>query len=182
MIEVEKKFQPTEEQLAGLLKDSEFIGEVVNNDILYDFSDYRLLQEDIRIRNRNGKFELKIPRGKSGDEEIDNEEEIKKYFGTEEILKDFIAKNLLVLMKVVTHRKKYKKGGFAIDVDSLDFGYKVCEIELLVENEDQIEVASDKILDLAKKYNFQVKNLPTKREMFLKLFRPDLHKRFYPSK
>ena len=84
MIEVEKKFQPTKEQLAKMLADSEFIKEKDLHDVYYDYPDYKMFKAFVYLRNRNGRFELKI-----GDDEIEgvskeieDEEEIKKYFKT----------------------------------------------------------------------------------------------------
>ena len=52
MIEVEKKFRPTKEQLENLLRDCIFIKEVVNHDLVYDYPDYRLISKSIRLRRR----------------------------------------------------------------------------------------------------------------------------------
>lgn len=59
MIEVEKRFQPTEEQLAKLLADSAFLEKKVNHDIYYDFSDNKLFKSYVKFRSRNGNFEIK---------------------------------------------------------------------------------------------------------------------------
>lgn len=81
MIEVEKRFEPNEEQIKVLLEGAEFVGEVVLNDTYYDYSDFRLLKNDIRLRERNGAFELKIGKSSGVAEEIENEEEIAKLLG-----------------------------------------------------------------------------------------------------
>ena len=60
MIEVEKRFFYTEEQLAALIEDAQFVSVKVNHDIYYDHPDYRLISKNIRLRSRNGVFELKI--------------------------------------------------------------------------------------------------------------------------
>jgi adenylate cyclase class IV len=184
MIEVEKKFQPTKEQLDAMLADADFLGEVVNRDVLYDYADYRLFKKHIRFRNRNGNFELKVPTGISGDTELavtefEDEEEIKKYFNITKNLKDFVGEELILLMDITTYRKKYKRGEFNIDVDSVKGVYDFCEIEIMVEKEEDVAQAREKILNFALQYNFEVKNLPTKRELFLKKFRPDLYTELY---
>lgn len=187
MIEVEKKFQPTKEQLDAMLADAEFLGEVVNHDVLYDYPDYRLFKKHIRFRNRNGSFELKVPAGGSGetelaDTELEKEEEIQKYFNITKSCKDFVADELVLFLDIITYRKKYKKGEFNIDVDHVESVYDFCEIEVMVERGDEIAQARDKIFKLALQYNFEIKNLPTKRELYLKQFQPDLYKELYGNK
>lgn len=179
MIEVEKKFQPTEEQLEKLLADSEFMGEKNLDDIYYDYSDYRLLEKEVRFRSRNSNFELKIGKKSGTALEIEDPEEIKKYFNTDLNLEDFIKQNLKPFISYTTNRKKYKNGDFVIDVDSLSFGYDVVEIELLVENEDQVEDAESKILEFAKKYDFEIKKIPAKRAKYLEIIKPELYKELY---
>ncbi len=179
MIEVEKKFQPTKEQLDDMLADAEFLGEVVNHDVLYDYADYRMFKNHIRLRNRNGRFEMKMPASDRGDKEIENEEEIKKFFNTDKSLVDFIAENLKLFMDITTYRKKYKKGDFNIDVDVLDSGYTLCEVELMVDDASKIDEAHQRIIDLAEKYKWEVQNLLSKRGQHLKLFRPDLYRELY---
>ncbi len=181
MIEVEKKFQPTEEQLKLMLEGAEFLGEKILHDVYYDYSDYRMFKKHIRLRKRNHDFELKI-----GDDEfegvaleIESEEEIKNYFKTDLPLEKFIESNLVVIIEYTTKRNKYKKGDFAIDIDELDFGYKCVEIELLVEGEAQIVSAKEKITDLARKYNFEIKTLPSKRGEYFRNFKPDIYKELY---
>jgi len=182
MIEVEKKFQPTEEQLDVMLADAEFVGEVVNHDILYDYPDYKLFKQHIRMRNRNGSFEMKIPAGDFACTELGEPEEIKKYFNTTQPLQDFVAENMIVFTDFTTHRRKYKKGEFNIDVDHVESVYDVCEIEIMVEKEDQINDARERILKFALSYGFEVKNIPEKRELNLKHFNPSLYKELYGDK
>jgi len=183
MIEVEKKFRPTEEQLQALLKDSQFMKEVVNDDIVYDYPDYRLISNSIRFRRRSGKFELKIGRGLDGysAEEIENEEDIKKYFNISSSLEDFIKDNLIEGMHIVTKRKKYKKDDFSIDIDELDFGYKCVEIELMVSSESEADEAHRRILQLAKEYNFDTSPVPAKKKEYFRKVKPEVFKQLYPN-
>ena len=79
MIEVEKWFQPTDEQLKRMVADSEFLGEVVNHDVYYDYSDFRIFKNYVKFRSRNGVFEVKIEikvdkRGQNAEKEIEEEE------------------------------------------------------------------------------------------------------------
>jgi len=48
-----------------------------------------------------------------------------------------------------TTRRKYKSGDFHIDLDITDFGYKIGEIELIVENQEQVPEAQNKIRKFA---------------------------------
>ena len=187
MIEVEKKFQPTEEQLARLLADSVFIERKQLDDIYYDYPDFRLIKDGIRFRSRNGSFELKVHNVLGGDNEIEDEAEIKKYFKTDLDLKDFIKHNLVFLMESKTDRQKYKNGIFEIDIDRLtsdnfkDFIFDMCEIELLVENENKILEANKKIEDFAMIYGLE-KYKMSKKEACLKAMNPIAYKEIYGNK
>jgi adenylate cyclase class IV len=175
MIEVEKKFQPTKEQIESLLKGAEFLWEKVIHDIYYDYSDYRLFKNQIRLRNRDNSFELKIKKDALASLELENENDIKEYFETDD-LKEFIKKNLIIIVDYRTTRKRYKRGEFIIDLDEMSFGYSLCEIEILVEKEEQIEEAREKILNLVKEYDFELKKLPAKGSEYLRLFKPKIYK------
>ncbi len=175
MIEVEKQFSPKDDQLQSLLKDARFVSEHVNHDVAYDYPDYRLFKKHVRLRNRNGSFELKV--GKTGgvSEEMESRKDIENYFNTPN-LDEFIKNNLAVILEYTCKRKKYKKGDFTIDLDEMDFGYKLCEIELMVEKEEQVKDAEEKIINLAKKYNFELKRVPSKRAEYFRRFKPEVYK------
>ena len=175
MIEVEIKFQPTEEQVKLLLEGALLLYEKTIHDIYYDYPDYRLFKSQIRFRNRDNSFELKIIKGKDASLELEDEKDIKEYFKTDN-LEEFIKKNLLAVVDYSTTRKRYKKGEFTVDMDEMSFGYKVCEIELLVEKEEDIKEAKEKISAFAKGYNIEFKKLPAKRSEYLRLFRPEIYK------
>lgn len=179
MIEVEKKFQPTGEQLDALLKDAEFLGEKDLHDIYYDYSDYRLLKKGVKFRKRNGDYELKIKISNNTNKEIDNVIEIKKYFEIDLSLEGFIDEKLFSFIEYDTKRKKYKKGDFIIDVDKMSFGYECVEIEIIVENENEVPNANERILNLAKEYNIEIKKVPKKREEYFRLYKPELYKELY---
>ncbi len=185
MIEVEKKFRPTEEQLKCLLLDSEFIKEVVNHDIIYDYPDYRWIKESIRLRSRNGKFELKISEGEENNLagaaslEIENEEEIKKHLKINSSLADFVRENLIEAINIKTTRKKYKNDDFVIDVDELDFGYNCVEIELLVNDNSKVSEAYERIINLAKSYSFDLTDVPPKRKEYFRVVKPLVYKMLY---
>jgi len=179
MIEVEKKFQPTPEQLAKLLDGAEFLGEVTLHDLYYDFADLRLIKNDIRLRKRNDGYELKIGAGNGIAQELETEEDIQKYFGTEIPIGDFVRENMFEVINFKNHRKKYKKDNFTIDVDSMDFGYQLVEIELLVSDESEIAEAEQKIYALAESFGIEKKKLPQKREEYFRLKKPEIYRELY---
>lgn len=186
MIEVEKKFRPTKEQLYVLLKDSQFIKEVVNHDITYDYPDYRFIKKGVRLRNRNGNFELKISEADMGAEEpssieIENEEEIKKYFNITSSILEFINKDLIEGINIKTTRKKYRKDDFIIDIDELDFGYNCVEIELLVGDKIEVPEAHQRIINLAQTYNFNLDEVPSKKREYFRIVKPEVYKKLYPN-
>jgi len=172
MIEVEKKFVITPEQERKLLEGAEFIGEKVFTDSYFDYSDYRMTASDLWLRKRDDRFELKVPlndntKARVSDQyhELETDEEIisalklklalfssydenKASFSKK--LEDVIIKNeIKPFCKITTTRKKYKKGEFGIDVDNMDFGYHICEIELMVAGELEIPSAEKRIVDFA---------------------------------
>ncbi len=181
MIEVEKKFQPTEEQLAKMLVGAEFVKEKKLHDIYYDYADYRLMMDKVYLRKRNKGYELKIEdKNQEGVcDEIENEEEIKKYFKTELSLEEFISNNLVVSREWKTTRTEYKKDDFIIDIDKLDFGYECVEIELLVEDSSQVDKANEQISNFAKSYGWDFKKVPAKRKEYLRIVKPKIYKELY---
>ncbi len=183
MIEVEKRFNPSSEALAKMLADSEFLREKTLDNIYYDFEDYSLFKAYVKLRSRNGTFELKIHRteanGVNAEEEIENEEEIKKYFNTAKSMREFVDSEMQVFNRYVMNRKEYKNGDFIIDVDILDFGYEVVEIELMVENESKVAEAEKQIFNFAEKYHFSLEEVPSKGKKYFEIVRPDLYEQFY---
>ena len=93
----------------------------------------------------------------------------------EEILKsDFVS-----VGTIITKRKQYKKDGFNIDVDETDFGYKICEIELIIETVGQIKDAEMKIIAYAKTYDLEIKDMLLKPEEYLKKVKLEIFKKIY---
>ncbi len=180
MIEVEKKYQPTEEHLAALLQDCVFVKEVNLHDFYYDYPDYRLWKNEIFLRKRNGGYELKIQVKKTGAyEEIEDEEGIKNYFKTTQPISEFIKQNFIEAVNFRTKRRKYRKDEFNIDVDELDFGYSCIEIEAIVADESQIAAVNENIKKLAEQYNFFSRKAPPKRGEYFRLMKPELYKELY---
>ncbi len=162
MIEVEKKFILTPEQEKALIEGAEFLGEKQFTDIYYDDSDFSLTTKDIWLRERGGKFELKLPMNESLENrvsdqyrELDVEDDILVYFGASGInIKDFlIGRGYKPFCEITTTRKKYKKEGFGIDLDVMDFGYTIAEIEFMTDDEFEVRRVTQSIIQFAQKYN-----------------------------
>jgi len=189
MIEVEKKFQPTEEQLTDFLKDAEFKSEKENIDIYYDMPNFALGKKGFKLRKRNKGYELKIQLGDFSDytnakyQEIETEPEIleKLGFAKDSSLEQIIKEKMEILCSIKTKRKEYRKGEFVIDVDETDFGYNMIEVELMVEDESKIPEAEKKIADLGAVFEASNKKLPGKIAECLRITRPDVYKILYPN-
>ncbi len=187
MIEVEKKFQPTEEQLAKLLALATFLKEEENIDIYYDFSDYSLIKEDKRLRSRNGEWEFKsrLPNLEGSrvalTEEITKEREIldRLNFAKYDNVADMVKNEMVLLCEIKTKRRKYKIDDFHIDLDETDYGFKMCEVELEVDSQADTARAAERILDLVKPFGFEVKPMPGKVMECLKIKTPDLYKKIF---
>lgn len=160
MIEVEKKFILQNGNEARLIKGASFIKEISIHDVYHDTADYALTRKDWWLRNRNSAFELKISlsidpavrRLSDQYEEITSENEIARR------LKLPQGKNLLAALEksgympfcsIVTTRKKYEREGYKIDIDEMDFGYALAEIELMVASASEAPSAAEKILAFA---------------------------------
>lgn len=179
MIEIERQYEPTVEQYNSILENAEFLGEVKNYDTYYDYPDFKLFKKNIKLRNRNGKFELKIKISESAENEIEHNEEIKNFLGINTDLDVFIKQELVVFLQYVTTRQKYKKDGFSIDIDETDFGMKSCDVEIMVDTKELAEEAEEKLNHFAQKYNLVSKKSLSKRATYLKLFKPEVYNELY---
>ena len=163
MIEVEKKFIIIDEQEKVLIDGAEFLGEKKLTDTYYDDSNYSLTACDTWLRGRNGTFELKISMNASIEKrvsdqyrELETEKEILEYFNfdSSKTMSDFLnAKGFAPFCVITTTRRKYKKEGFNIDLDSMDFGYTLIEVESMTDDESNIPKIIENIIAFAKKYN-----------------------------
>ena len=165
MMEIEKKFQLSNEQKKRLLEGAQFISERTITDTYYDKHTHDLTKQDCWLRCRNDKYELKVG-AKNYDKrtiqkytEIETEEAIREFLDMPQIdnfTKDLVANKYMPFMSCVTTRTKYHKDGFTIDLDDVDydsnFDYQLAEIELLIQDiENELE-AIQKILNFAKKH------------------------------
>ena len=168
MIEVEKKFILLKDQEKSLVDGAEFLGEKVFTDVYYDTEDFSLTRNDKWLRARENKFEFKISldsrAGREMDlyDEIEDEGEIRKRLNLsdgknmdEALLENGYSKFCICK----TTRKKYKKDGFGIDIDFVDFGdfnYELAEIEIMVNDKSETQVALDQIISFAKSNNLTI--------------------------
>ncbi len=185
MIEVEKKFQPTDGELSKMLEGAEFVSDKEHTDIYYDMPDFRFFKKETKLRKRNDYFELKITLPDSvGEEETEDERLIleKMGFDGSADLQKVVDEQMIALLQIKTKRKKYKKDGFIIDIDETDFGYNMVEIELLVAKEDEVKVAKEKIMNFAQSYGFQYVKILGKVRRYLKDNKPEIYQELWGDK
>ncbi|MBI2642243.1 MAG: CYTH domain-containing protein [Candidatus Wildermuthbacteria bacterium] len=184
MIEIEKKFTLQAGDRERLLKDAEFVKRQEIHDTYYDTKDYSLAKKDWWLRFRNGNFELKvsfrIPSEKekyapTQYREFETDEEIKKALEitSEKSLKEALREaGYDEAFSLTTIREKYKKEGFTIDLDSVDYGYELAEIELMVEDENQINEAGERIRAFAEKQGLSSEATQGKVLEYMRRFQP----------
>jgi adenylate cyclase class IV len=184
MIEVEKKFILKEDDEKRLTAGAEPVGERTFTDTYFDGLDYSLTIHDKWLRSRDGKFQLKMPLDSKGMrqaamgqyEELEDEAKIKEALGLMRDagpLPDVLKKNgYLPCAEFTTTRRKYRKEGFVLDFDVVDFGYKIAEIELMVEDRADMEKASQKITEFARQYGLDLAPVRAKIHEYLKRYNP----------
>lgn len=186
MIEVEKKFTLRGDDEKRLIEGAEFIGEKVFTDTYYDTADFSLTKNDDWLRQRGEKFELKISldkaAGRKGDfyDELEDEKKIREYLnlGDSDDLEKYLLENgYLKFCICKTTRRKYKKNGFGIDIDFVEYGdgstYELAEIELMVEDKQDMEKAIEKITNFAKEHGLEIGYVRGKVLVYLKEKNPD---------
>jgi adenylate cyclase class IV len=165
MFEVEQNFNLSPEQKQRLLTDAEFQHEKTIVDTYFDTDANKFTLQDMWLRERNGKFELKVPIDMKTTslmdqyEEIEDEQEILRRLAlpTKANLRDTLTTNQFhPFCTCITVRKTYSKEGFTIVLDEVtylesDLRFNTCEIELLVETREQMPEASSKIIAFAEK-------------------------------
>lgn len=188
MIEVEKKFQPSQSQLESLLHGAIWKGSVENKDSFYDTRDFDFNKRGIKLRERNGEYDLKIEiPNTSGraqtQEEVFGEAEIVSRLGypTGTKMNDVVSK-LEKFASFITKREKYEKEGFAIDVDTTDYGYNMVEIELILENDVEVDSAERSIIEFATREGLDLVDLPGKMSEYLRTVKPELYKLLYENR
>ncbi len=150
IIEVEKNFDLNPGDKERLVAGAKLIAKKTFTDVYYDAADFRLTTKDYWLRQREGKWELKVPLGetihkKETDQyrEFEGEEEIKKIIGPD-------WGRLKPLARIVTIRESWQKGEFHLDFDEMDFGYTTFEAEIMIEDENDVHAAEKKIMGFAR--------------------------------
>ncbi len=190
MIEIEMKFLLTDDQKEQLLAGAVNLGNLHIIDAYMDTDDFRLTTNDYWFRLRDGAYELKAPLvSGSGSyaatnryNEITDLEEIKRELKLDSV-DDFDTAlseaGIAPFMTCYTNRTSYEKDGFHIDIDTAtyldsDFTYAVAEIELLVKDEADADVAEQKILELAREYRLSTDEvIPGKVAAYLEAESPE---------
>ena len=166
MIEVERKFLLEDKDEAPLIQGAKFLSDKTFTDTYYDTKDYRLTTQDWWLRERDGKWELKVAMRKRGGrgeqfvdqyDELDDEKEILQKLGLPPgDIRESLSKNgYESFCTITTTRRKYQRDDFVIDFDLVNYGYNIVEIEAQVENKEQIPAATEKILSFAKQYGLK---------------------------
>lgn len=192
MIEVEIKVPISENNVALLIDGADFIGEKTQRDKYYDNKEYDLTTKSIWLRDRNGSFELKYPietfePGLSNRyKEYESDEEIKEVLSLSNTLsiEDAISEaGYFPFSDYVTVRKSYKNNEFRIDVDETNFGYSLCEVECMVENEGDILKAEENIKKFISDRGIDPTRLAVgKLVMYLKKNKPEHFKKLVDCK
>ncbi|MFA6511647.1 MAG: CYTH domain-containing protein [Patescibacteria group bacterium] len=185
MIEVEKKFEADEALAARAVKGLERKKTIHLEDIYYETSDFALTSKDNWLRNRNGRFELKMAvlRGdRNTRHPYDNYKEIEE----ENAIRDELSlprdlpfaetisqAGYAPFGPIITDRAEYKDGAFTIDVDHLPGGRIIVEVETLVEKNKDITAAEERLASFAKKRGLSKEAHYGKIFEFLKINRPE---------
>uniref|UniRef100_A0A8C6XHB7 Thiamine-triphosphatase n=1 Tax=Naja naja TaxID=35670 RepID=A0A8C6XHB7_NAJNA len=84
---------------------------------------------------------------------------------------------LQVFASFVTTRHKYRMGDLHVDLDEVDFGYTVGEVEAMVQRLEDIPETLEKIQKFCKQLGLEEKTaIPGKMSVFLHRFRPAHYK------
>ncbi len=182
-IEVEKKFVLTAEGEQRLIADATPLAEKRISDAYYDTADFRLTTSDRWLRNRDGRWELKVPvPGNGADEygmdqyrELTDEADIR---GALNIPQEGTLENGLtthgyrLFAQYVTVRREYRKGPFTIDVDETDFGFREVEVELMVEKEEEVTEATARVIAFAREHGLDLAPLDGKTVEYIRRHNP----------
>jgi len=185
MFEVEKKFLLTPNQEKRIRKGSKYQGEKIFTDTYFDNGEYELTLNDIWLRLRDKNAELKMPLEKQEErseifcnryEEFNEEAEIRQMLnmrGSGEFLEDLKTHGYHPFATITTRRETYRKQDFRIDIDAVDFGYALVEIELLVEREEDIKAAEAEIGKFAALHQLKIDSVRGKVVEYLFRNSPD---------
>lgn len=182
VIEVEKKFRLCTGDGPRLTRRAEFLGQEVFTDIYFDDSNFSLISRDIWLRARDGKFELKLPldKARASERVIDRYDELKEGWDIRKALKlgqtgtfreALQRARYEPFVSLKTTRRRYKNGDFTIVFDSMDYGYQLAEVEIMVEDAFDMEKATERILGFARKNGLSLK--PPRGKLLEYFYRKD---------
>lgn len=185
MIEVEKKFLLDEKDKERIVSDAIFLNERVFTDIYYDDNNFSLSSKDKWLRSREKNYELKVPAFFDKTRLVDQYDEIKDIAGIKSnlgfskdtpISEDLSNNGFSAFCICKTTRRKFRKGAFIIDLDTVDFQdftYSIGEIELMVANQPEIEKAVEEIFKFAAELNLKITPVRGKVIEYLRRAKPD---------
>lgn len=142
-IEIEKKYELTDHDVEIIEKNCNFIREEQLTDYYLDDTNFTLFTNDVHLRLRNGKYELKV-------EEYNTETHTARAleFDTDEEIEKFLQKKFQLsiddtsgVIKIESQRKKYaythKNRTIHFDLDDYGYGSRY-EIEILVDDDNKL--------------------------------------------
>lgn len=193
MIEVEKKFKLDKSQISQLIDGTQFLKEVQFEDTYYDNENFDFIKKDTWLRKRNHTYQLKTPLSFNNNRLLDQyketelESEIIQLLNLDQSIsleQNIAVSGLNPFCKCLTTRKKYKSGQFIIDIDEVDYGdfqYSICEVELLVADESNVDFAIQQILEFANKHNLEVAPVRGKVVEYIRIKYPELYINLFDS-
>lgn len=195
MIEIERKFLPPVSGLDDLLRDFTLQKTKTNSDQYFDTLDFRLTAREWWLRERNGKFELKIAKEQKHSgfptdvfDELETDDEIYTALGIpktpEGLFVDLATSGFVPFAHLETQRSTYQQGDIFIDIDHVTslsvgsgsespFEYDLVEIEIMVQDEKEIEAAQKRIYDFAESRGLASGYTPGKLLAYIKQCRPE---------
>lgn len=182
MIEVEKKFILDGADKEALLGGAELLGTTTFTDVYYDTRVFDLTSKDVWLRLRAGRWELKMPFDRATVSQLDRyreyttEDEIAKALNLprDRKISDALEESGYRPFAVITTtRTKYRKQGFVIDIDKIDYGYDLVEIEMMVSDPESVPAAVEDILAFAEKYDLKLGRVRGKVVEYLRRYSPE---------
>lgn len=197
MIEVERKFLYPTEGTEHLLLGTTPLKSKTNSDRYFDTRDFKLTAREWWLRERNGRFELKIAKKQKHDgspsdvfDELETDDEI--YTALELIQTplglstDLSNAGFFPFAHLTTSRNSYTIGEFQIDIDttqsetndsplvesSAPFVHTIVEIEIMVEDESDIAAAQQKIDDFARARGLSLEKIDGKLLAYIRKNNP----------
>ncbi len=185
MIEVERNFDLREGEKEKLIEGAKFLGKKEFTDVYFDTNDLKLSLNDHWLRTRDGKWELKVPLNKDKmavdrktDQyrEIEDEKQIllELNLDLENLTASLTDKGYEPIATIKTTRESYQNGEFHLDFDETNFEYDTSEVELLVNDISEIQMAEQKIMDFAESFGLSKEKGRGKLTVYLERFKPEI--------